>query len=103
MAGTPVVGSTLEASGAKWDGAPPPTATWQWMRCPEDSGDRDDCRSIPGATAISYTVTAADLGSRLRVLLVVRNTDGWAWALSAQSAAAAPAAAPRSGSRGPRP
>ena len=32
--------------------------------------------------AIAYTVTAADLGSRLRVLLVVRNEDGSSWALS---------------------
>ena len=87
VAGTPVVGSTVEAAGAEWDGAPPLTATWQWLRCPEDSDDRDDCSSIAGATAIAYLVTEADLGSRLRVLLEVRNEDGSSRALSKESAA----------------
>jgi hypothetical protein len=95
VAGTPAVGATVEASGAKWDGSPAPTASWQWLRCPGDSRGRDDCRSIAGATATAYTVTEADLGSRLRVLLVVRNEDGWSWALSAESAKVGPTPGPQ--------
>ena len=94
VAGTPRRGRDRRGLRREWDGSPPPTASWQWMRCAEDSGDGDACRSIPGATATAYTVTEADLGSRLRVLLVLRNKDGCAWALSAESAAVAPAPAP---------
>lgn len=89
VAGTPQVDSTLTAQGAQYSGKPEPTASWQWVRC-ENATDSRSCSSIGGATRTTYTATAADVGKRLRVLLVVRNDDGWAWALSAASAAVAP-------------
>ncbi len=85
IAGTPQVGATLTAQGADWDPRGRTTATWQWLRC--DTADQRSCVEIDRATATSYTVTSADLGKRLRVLLVVRNEDGVAWSLTGPTAA----------------
>lgn len=93
VAGTAQVGAALEAQGADWEGTPEPTVSWQWVRC-QGPGNSRSCDEIVGATGTSYTVTAADLGRRLRVLLVVRNEDGWDWSLSASSAAVASAPSP---------
>jgi len=90
--GTPRVGQTLRAENADWRGRPEPTASWQWLRC--TSMDSDDCTTIAGATAITYTAREADRGRRLRVRLEVRNEDGWAWALSSPTSVIAPAPAP---------
>jgi hypothetical protein len=89
--GTAQVGSTLTAQGARWDGKPEPTATWQWYRCDSPNGGTRACQAIQGATGTSYTVGPADLGTYLRVVLIVRNEDGWAWASSAPTAAVEPA------------
>ena len=86
--GTPQVGATVAALGAKWNGNPTPTVSWQWVRC-DNPADSRSCSAIGGATRTTYTITDADLGKRLRVLLVVRNEDGWAWALSPASSAVA--------------
>ena len=96
LAGTAQVGATLTAEGAKWNGNPEPAASWQWVRCDGLGTDQRSCRAIDGATKTAYTATEADLGKRLRVLLLVRNKDGWAWSLSPASAtvAAAPQPAP---------
>ena len=94
IAGNPQVGATLEAQDARWSGGGEPS--WQWVRCDEldsDEGFRS-CRSIEGATAITYSVTAADEGKYLRVRLVVRNKDGSAWTLSQATAAVSPAPPP---------
>jgi hypothetical protein len=96
IAGTPQVGATLEAEDARWTGGGMPS--WQWLRCDElDAGEGfGSCDAIDGATAITYQVAPADEGTYLRVLLVVRNRDGSAWALSRATAAIAgePAPAP---------
>jgi hypothetical protein len=94
IAGDAQVGSTLEAQGARWRRGGEPS--WQWLRCDELDSDEDfrSCQEIPGATGITYVVTAADQGKYLRVLLVVRNQDGSAWALSAATAAVATEPAP---------
>jgi hypothetical protein len=106
VAGTPQVGATLEAQSA-WDGRPEPTVTWQWVRCDGPGADTGSCRAIDGATKTTYAVQEADVGKRLRMLLTVRNEDGWAWALSsstAEVAAPAPEPAPETGpAPGPAP
>jgi hypothetical protein len=73
IAGTPEVGRTLTVA-AQWTGNPTPTATWQWLRC--SATDDSECSPIPGATADSYVVNAADIGSKLCVELTVTNTKG---------------------------
>ena len=96
VAGTPQVGATLQAQGAEWAGRPEPEVSWQWVRCDGPGADQRSCREIAGATKTTYTVTEADLGKRLRVLLMVRNKDGWAWSLSkaADAVIAAPEPSP---------
>ena len=84
----------MEAKDAEWSGNPAPTATWQWVRCPGTTADERSCRAIDGATRTTYSATAADLGKRLRVLLYLRNRDGWAWSLTAPSGAVAAAPKP---------
>ncbi len=94
VAGTPQVGQTLRAEGAKWKGKPEPTASWLWIRCDGAALDEDSCRAIGGATATTYTAIAADQGKRLRVMLVLRNKDGSAWAISGPTGTVAAAPAP---------
>ena len=70
--------------------------------------DTGSCRAIDGATKTTYAVQEADVGKRLRMLLTVRNEDGWAWALSSSTsevaAAPAPEPAPETGpAPGPAP
>jgi len=88
LAGSAVVGERLDAVGAAWRGSPTPTASWSWLRCLTDS--RRTCRLVDGATASSYTVTADDLGKRLRARLVVTNDDGRDSAVSPASAVVVP-------------
>jgi hypothetical protein len=89
LSGSALVGGRLDAVEASWRGWPAPTATWGWLRCDTDS--LWSCQIVEGAATPSYTVTSADLGKRLRVLLRVSNRDGsdWAWS-SASVAVAAP-------------
>jgi hypothetical protein len=76
ITGTAEVGATLVAEGAEWSPHGQTTATWQWMRCDGATGESSSCSAIDGATTTSYTVTAADRGQRLRVLLLVVNDEG---------------------------
>jgi predicted actin-binding protein len=67
--GDAVVGSTLQVV-ATWTGDPAPTAAYRWGRCPATSST---CTAIGGATATTYTVTAADVGYRLAVEVSLAN------------------------------
>ena len=89
LSGSSLVGGRLDALGASWQGWPPATASWVWLRCDTDS--LWSCDGIDGAIASWYTVASADLGTRLRAVLIVSNRDGrdYAW-----TAASAPVTAP---------
>ena len=67
--GDAVVGATLTAI-AVFTGEPPPTAKYQWRRCPATGGS---CDQIADATAATYVVTSADLGFRLGVRVTLKN------------------------------
>ena len=54
ISGTAKVGSTVTVSQGTWSGDPPLTYAYQWYRC------HPHCEPIPGATAQTYTLTAAD-------------------------------------------
>jgi hypothetical protein len=71
--GSAVVGETL---GATFEAAgdPPTTIEYQWRRCKADKPD--DCSDIKDAKTATYTVTAADVGFRLRVRVKLRNSAG---------------------------
>jgi hypothetical protein len=87
LSGSALVGGRLDAVGASWRGWPPSTASWGWLRCDTDS--LWSCQIVDGAASPSYTLTPADLGKRLRVLLRVSNRDGSAYAWSSASPAVA--------------
>jgi PASTA domain-containing protein/List-Bact-rpt repeat protein/subtilase family protein/predicted actin-binding protein/WD40 repeat protein len=80
LSGTPQVGEALAATAGKWVGTATATFSYQWYRCDSQG---TNCAAISGQTADSYTATAADVGSTLRV--EVDATDG-THSESAQSA-----------------
>jgi hypothetical protein len=69
ISGRAVVGERLGESHAHWSNGPT-SYSYQWQRC-DRSGAR--CRSIAGAKGRTYTLTAADVGSTIRVLETASN------------------------------
>lgn len=84
VTGDTTVAKTVTAGTYEYTGGRDTSVRWVWFRC--TSLDEDDCSVISGAAAPSYTMTSADAGRRLRVMLFVRNDDGSAWSLSNPSA-----------------
>jgi hypothetical protein len=106
ISASPVEGQSLTASPGAWTGAPPPTLSFQWRRC---DGNGANCVAIAGATSSTYTLTAADVGSTIDVVVTGTNSGGSVAATSAPTAlvtASAPAGSttpPGSGSPTPTP
>ena len=72
ISGQAVTGQTLTEAHGTW--SPSPTGyTYQWQRC--DSAGAN-CGAITGATGQSYTPTAIDVGSTVRVLETASNAVG---------------------------
>lgn len=69
ITGTAASGQTLTASTGGWTGTAPIAYAYQWQRC----ASTGVCSNIPGATASTYGVTAADVGSRLKVVVSASN------------------------------
>jgi hypothetical protein len=70
-------GATLTAEPGTWTGAPVSFA-YQWRRCRLETG----CVDVSGATTDTYTLTPADSGATLRVLVVATNAAGSGGAVS---------------------
>jgi hypothetical protein len=83
VAGTAAAGQTLTADYGAWTGGATSFA-YSWERC---AADGTGCAPISGASAASYTVTAADSGSTLRVAVTGSNSVSNATASSTQTAA----------------
>src|SRR4051812_2354474 len=83
-------GSTLTATDGTWSNSPT-SFTYQWQRC---NTDGSNCIAIAGATAKTYTLAAADVDHRVRVVVTAKNADGSASANSANSAIVSSNAAP---------
>ena len=77
-------GSTLTANPGTWNGTPTITYAYQWQRCDTAGAN---CVDIPGETGSTYTLTPADVGSTIRVLVTAVNDAG----------SSAPSASPPSG------
>ncbi len=77
--GAALKGQTLTAGTGEWSGETPSSYTYQWERCGEVGGE---CAAIEGATASSYTLVEADLGSTLRVIVTATSTGGSTAAVS---------------------
>jgi fibronectin type 3 domain-containing protein len=85
------VGQSLTADPGSWSGTAPISYAYQWRRC--DSGGAN-CADIAGATAQTYALVSADVGSTMRVAVTGSNGVGSATATSAQTAVVAAAATP---------
>jgi hypothetical protein len=77
-------GQTLTSSAGTWTGTNPLGYAYQWLRCDSTGAN---CAAIAAATATSYTVSSADLGSTIRSRVTASNVGGQA---SAQSAPTVP-------------
>lgn len=91
ISGTPQVGQTLTANNGSWVGQQPITYTYHWRRCDTAGAN---CSDISGATAKTYVLTAADLGTTLRVRVTAHNARGAVSATSPATDVVAKAEAP---------
>jgi hypothetical protein len=72
ISGTPYSGLTLKTTTGSWT-ASPTSYTYQWEDC-NSSGT--SCTSIEGATGTEYTLTGADIGHTVRVVVIAHNASG---------------------------
>ena len=82
ITGTAAQGQVLTAQNGTWAGEPT-SFTYVWQRCNASGGS---CAAISGATAQTYTLAAADVGSTVRVEVTAANTAGSSAATSLQTA-----------------
>ncbi|MFN2627346.1 MAG: hypothetical protein ABR569_01765 [Gaiellaceae bacterium] len=79
VTGTPRLGSRLVAVAGFWDGEPPITTVYRWQRC---DATGSSCVDVPARTKLFYVLTAADLGSTIRLVATAQNTIGTTEALT---------------------
>jgi hypothetical protein len=80
--GDALVGSVLTVTSGDWAGDA--TFTFQWQRCEQAA---TPCTDVAGATAETYAVSEADVGSSLRVAVTATNRFGTTTVPSAPTAA----------------
>lgn len=90
VTGTPESGQILSASTGSWSNSPTAYA-YQWRRCDAAGAN---CTALAGATAQTYALGAADVGSTLRIAVVASNAGGSVTATSAATAIVQGAAPP---------
>jgi len=73
VSGTAKVGSTLTATQGSWTGSSPLAYGYQWRRCDASGAN---CVDIAGATGQTYTLTDADAGHAIVVVVTATNTVG---------------------------
>jgi len=86
IAGTARQSEMLTADPGTWTGTQPMTFAFQWRRCDANGGN---CTNIASATGKTYTLTAVDVGNRLRVRVRASNDAGARTATSAATAVVA--------------
>ena len=75
------VGDTL-TNKMTFNGAPTPTLSYQYFRCPTNIGVlasdyiSSGCVDIPGATSSTYTLTGDDVGKYMGVKITATNSSG---------------------------
>jgi subtilisin family serine protease len=89
VTGTAQAGKTLTATAVTWTGGTPlPSYSRAWLRC-DAAGD--NCAPIAGATALTYTPKADDVGSTLRHRATATNIGGAVHSASDPTAVVLPA------------
>lgn len=83
ISGSAEQGQTLAASTGSWSGSPTSYA-YKWLRCGSAS-----CVAVSGATASTYPVGSADVGSTMEVSVTASNSAGSGSAVSAPTATVA--------------
>jgi hypothetical protein len=91
ISGTPREGAGLSANRGQWSGSTPMTFSFQWQRCDASGGN---CSNIVGATQQTYTLTSADVGRTIRVVVTARNSAGSASRTSVPTAVVQPGPPP---------
>lgn len=81
-------GQVLTGSTGTWSGTPPLSFAFQWRRCDATGAA---CGDIAGATARTYTLTDADIGSTVRLRVFASNAVGTSYQSSPPSALVTPA------------
>ena len=94
ITGATIVGSVLDASAGAWSGTTPISYTYQWRRCDTAGAN---CSPISGASAATYSLASADVGSTIRVRVTASNSIGSATAVSAQTPVIQSAVTPPTG------
>lgn len=79
ISGAPQVGQTLTAGTGTWTGDPTSFGL-QWQRC---NASGTGCVDIAGATAGTYVLGTADVGTTIRVVVMASNAAGSASIASA--------------------
>jgi hypothetical protein len=72
ISGGALVGSTLQGTTGTWVGDQPITYSYKWLRCDKDG---NACKAT-GKTSKSYKVVQEDVGRRLRLQVVAKNSRG---------------------------
>jgi hypothetical protein len=75
--GSAGIGKQLDTDSGSWSTSA--TFAYQWLRCDADAAG---CASIPGATAATYSLVAADVDHVLEARVTATNAAGSAVALS---------------------
>ena len=91
LSGSAREGEALAMTDGAWSGSAPLIRLYRWERC--DSAGLG-CTAIAGANEATYTLTAADAGSRMRGVVTATNAGGSASAASDPTAVVAPKPAP---------
>ena len=91
ISGTAQKGQRLHADPGSWSGTKPIHFAYQWQRC---SSSGSNCSNISGATDNDYTLTSADVGNTVRVVVTAKNSAGMSTAASSPTAVVAAPQAP---------
>lgn len=92
ITGLAAVDEELTATRGTFVGFPLPTFTQQWQSC--STTDITTCTPIEGATALTYTVKASDVGKYFRIMVTATNNLGVKGSPSALTAVAVRTALP---------
>lgn len=72
IAGEARDGRTLTGTNGAWTGTAPIAFAYRWRRC---NADGSGCADVAGATAPTYTLTAADVGKRLHLRVTASGPE----------------------------